>query len=297
VEEVDPVRPVRPRGPRGRPASTDLPPLLWDLCGGRLVRLLEPGRLHDTNSPAVADVPPAGSLTIRDLGYFDLSRFRAWAARGAHWLSRWQPGARTFHPDGRPLNLLGHLRRHPTGGPFDVPFLPSAADRLACRLIALRAPQEEADRRRQKGCAKAQMRGREHRAWCLDGLRDRLPGGAADREGGGGPVPGPVADRAFVRDLGVTQRPGDAPGSPGVGAALGELWAKLIGVVPQHRVLLVTCWPAVRRSLWKAAGVVRTGLALLPEAADDLDRLTAVLTRLRATVAARKKHPSNIKII
>jgi hypothetical protein len=40
------------------------------------------------------------------------------------------------------------------------------------------------------------------------------------------------------------------------GQRLAELWAKLIGVLVQHWLLLTTPWPDARRSLWKAAGVI-----------------------------------------
>ena len=79
--------------------------------------------------------------------------------------------------------------------------------------------------------------------------------------------------------------------------------AKLIGVVLQHWILLATSWPDGRRSLWKAAGVIRAGLPLLVAAADDLDRLTDVLNRLRVVIAAvarvtaRKEHPSSFQLL
>ena len=84
---------------------------------------------------------------------------------------------------------------------------------------------------------------------------------------------------------------------------LAELWAKLIGVVLQHWLLLATSWPDARRSLGKAAGVVRAGLALVAAAVDELDRLIDVLAQLQATVAAiaqvasRKKHPSWFQLV
>lgn len=283
--------------------------VLWDLCGGRLIRLLlEPGRCHDTNSPAVADVPPAGSLTIRDLGYFDLSRFRTWAEQGAHWLSRWQPGTLVFDPDGRPLDLLESLGRHPAGVPFDAPVLLGAAERLACRLIALRAPQEVAARRRHQAYARAQKHGgvpsREHLAWCdwTAFVTDCPPALLTWKE-----VVVLYRSRWQIELLFKLwkshNRLATHPEVKSPERRLGELWAKLIGVVLQHWLLLATSWPDGRRSLWKAAGVIRAGLALVAAAVDDLDRLIDVLTHLQTTVAAiaqvaaRKKHPSWFQLV
>jgi hypothetical protein len=75
-----------------------------------------------------------------------------------------------FDPDGRRLDLPGLLRPRPAGPPLDRPVVLGAEERLGCRLIALRAPQEVAARRRQKAYEKAQKRGatpsREHLEWC-----------------------------------------------------------------------------------------------------------------------------------
>ena len=58
--------------------------VLWDLTTGRLLKvLLEPGRHSDAKSAAVEETPPAGSLSLWDLGYFCLKRFRRWTAAGA----------------------------------------------------------------------------------------------------------------------------------------------------------------------------------------------------------------------
>jgi len=283
--------------------------VVWDLVAGRLTRLLlEPGRLHDTNSAAVAEPPPAGSLTIRDLGYFDLSRFRAWAAGGAHWLSRWQPGTRVFDPDGRPLELLERLRRHPPGTPFDAAVSLGAAERLDCRLIALRAPQEVAARRRRQAYRKAQKHGgvpsREHLAWCdwtvfvTDCPADLL----SWKE-----VVVLYRARWQVELLFKLWKSGNRlatpPGSGSPGRRLADVWGKLIAVVLQHWLLLTTSWPDARRSLWKGAAVIRDWVVSLSEAWGDLDQLAAVIDRVRVEVAAvarvnaRGKHPSSFQLL
>ncbi len=67
--------------------------VVWDLCTGQLKRLLiEPGRHSDVQSAVVEGTPPAGSLSLWGLGSFCLKRFRQWAAAGAFWIARWQPG-------------------------------------------------------------------------------------------------------------------------------------------------------------------------------------------------------------
>jgi len=84
---------------------------------------------------------------------------------------------------------------------------------------------------------------------------------------------------------------------------MAEFWAKLIGVIVPHWLLLTTTWLDHRRSLMRAAAVLRDWLTLLMDALDDLDRLSDQLTRLRAAIAAiarvsiRRKKPSWFQLL
>ena len=174
--------------------------VLWDLTTGRLLKvLLEPGRHSDAKSAAVEETPPAGSLSLWDLGYFCLKRFRRWTAAGAFWISRWQPGTVVLTPEGTPLDLLQRLRRHPWDGPLDIAVLLGSTARVACRLIALRvtaggggppAPEGVREGAEERPYAHA----RAPAVVRLDDLGDQLLDGVVDLERGRGPVPHPVAD-------------------------------------------------------------------------------------------------------
>jgi hypothetical protein len=278
--------------------------LRWNLSTGELAELaLEPGRHPDARSAIVSHAPPAQSLSIYDLGYFDLARLRRWDARGAFWISRLQPGTTVFDEGGPPIALLALLREHPRGAPLDRVVLVGAAERLRCRLIAIRVPAEVAARRRQKAYQRAGKHGTVPSANLLAGCDWTVF------------VTNCPADLLTWKEVVILYRmrwqielvfklwkshnllatpPPDA--SPE--RWMAELWAKLIGVVLQHWMLLATTWPSVRRSLWKAAGVIRDGIPALIGAWDDRDRLVQALSRLRAAIAAvarvntRTKRPS-----
>ncbi len=135
--------------------------LLWDFLIGSILQLrITPGRHSDATNPIAQEVPPAGSLSLFDLGYFALERFAKIAEAGAFWISRLQHGTLVFDAAGHPLTLLQYLRQQTGPGPIDVSVLLGVTHRLPCRLIALRVPQEVADRRRQKVHEKAQKHGR-----------------------------------------------------------------------------------------------------------------------------------------
>jgi hypothetical protein len=283
--------------------------VLWDLKSGKLAKLLlEPGRQHDSRSAALAESPRAGSLTVYDLAYFDLKRFRKWGADRAFWVSRLQTGTAVYWEDGRPLDLLEQLKRSPTGRPFDQWVFVGAGERLRCRVVALRVPREVADGRRRKAYANAQKHGltptREHLEWCdWTVFVTNCPG-----------------DMVTWKEVVVLYRSrwqiellfklwkshntlARSPGARSPEQRLAELWAKMIGVILQHRLLLMTAWPAARRSLWTAAGVIRDRLILIVDALDDLGRLTRRLKDLQVAVAAiarvgtRKKQPSWFQLV
>jgi len=281
----------------------------WELRTGKLTKLLvEPGRCSDGQNAAAEDPVTSRSLLIRDLGYFCLKRFQEWDAAGAYWISRWQQGTTVFDRDGRPLDLLAYVRQHQGCGPIDVPILLGSVERLPCRLIVLRVPQEVADRRRQKAYEKAQKHGRvpspEHLAWCDWTLL----------------VTNCPADLLTWKEVVVLYRTrwqiellfklwkshNHLAASRATWSAVERMavfWAKLIGVVVQHGLLLTSTWSNARRSHWKAARVIRDWIVSLTGALDDLDRLIRVLEEMTATISAvakqklQRKHPSSFQLL
>jgi hypothetical protein len=141
-----------------------------DLRSGALTHVeIEPGRSPDaaTSRQQVRHGP--GSLRISDLGYFNLLVFAAMTAAGEYFLSRLRFGAQVLLGAGHRVDVLRWLGTQ--RGPFvDQPIL-LGQERLACRLIAWRLPEEQANRRRQKLCQETRSkRGREpsveRLAWC-----------------------------------------------------------------------------------------------------------------------------------
>jgi hypothetical protein len=84
---------------------------------------------------------------------------------------------------------------------------------------------------------------------------------------------------------------------------MAVLYAKLIGVIVQHWMLLSATWDDVQRSLRKAAAILRDWIVLLTAVLDDGKRLTDLLGQLRAAMAKtarvnrRRKHPSSFQLL
>jgi hypothetical protein len=284
--------------------------VLWDFLTGALRRLvIEPGTGSDSLSPIAQERPRAGSLSLFDLGYFDLDRFGRLIDGGASWISRLQFGVTVYGADGRRLPLLDELqRRLAAGGSLvDMPVLLGAVHRLRCRLIAVRVPQEVAARRRQEAHRKASKHGRAASAeqlrwqdWTIfvtDCEPERLTWKAIV-----------ILYRArwqielmfkiWKSLIGLTtHRPGaSAP------ERLSLIYAKLIAAVVQHWLLVSATWGQGRRSLMKAAVTLRDWITTIAEALDDPKRLAQTLGRLAEILACdrvepRRKRPSNAQLL
>ena len=98
----------------------------------------------------ILDVLRPGDLTIRDLGYATIASFRAIAARDAYFLSRLSPSVSVLEPDGDPIDILALARAHATrpGDTYTAEVMLGKKERLACRLVIIRAPEDVANQRR-----------------------------------------------------------------------------------------------------------------------------------------------------
>lgn len=281
----------------------------WELISGQLTKLVvEPGRTSDGQSEEAEETVKPGSLLIRDLGYFSLDWFAKLGQAGAYWISRWQPGTTVSDRDGQPLDLLEFVRGHCGKGPIDRPILLGATARLACRLIVLRVPQEMAARRRQEAYEKARKHGRqpsqECLAWCEWTLFvTNVPVEMLSWK--------EVVVLYRVRwqielmfklwksrsQLAVSRETWSAE------ERIAAFWAKLIGVVLQHWLLLSSTWSNPRRSHWKAAEVIQQWIVSLTSALKDIEQLIGVLKEMTATIEAvaqqklRKKDPASFQLL
>jgi hypothetical protein len=134
--------------------------LVFDFLSQNLRQLiLAPGRQSDKNFSGYLSLVKAGSLNIADLGFFNLAHFAQIEQRQAYFLSRFQNGPCLYQPDGTAIDLLRTLTSLP-GSSIDMSVQVGKEQRLACRLIALRLPQEVADQRRSRAKQAAKRRGK-----------------------------------------------------------------------------------------------------------------------------------------
>jgi hypothetical protein len=283
--------------------------VLWSLATGQLLGWqIEPGRASDAKSEIAERTPPAGSLSVFDLGYFSLERFRRVEEENADWISRFQYGTKVFDAAGKSLDLRSFLRQEGENGLVDATILLGEKERLACRLIAVRVPAEVAARRRQKAREKAHAHGREPSQEFLELQEWTIF------------VTNCGAELLTWKAVVVLYRArwqiellfklwkshnhvAELESGISPQRQLAILYAKLIGVIVQHWMLLSAAWDNIQRSLRKAAAILREWIVLLTAVLDDLERLADFLGRLGAAIAKtarvnrRRKHPSLFQLL
>ena len=268
--------------------------------------VVQSGRTHDQLSPFQQEELPAGALHLADLGYFNLERLAQDNQRGVYWITRLKAGTAVYTPTGERLDLPRWLKSQGEG-PLDLMVEVGAQQRLSCRLLAVRVPQEVADRRRHRLREYARKKQVPLKAetlalaeWTL--VITNVPQEMLSLE------------KALILlrvrwqvellfKLWKSHAKVDAWRSRKPWRILCEVYAKLIGVVIMHWTCLTSLWEHPKRSLFKAAHAVQKYAIALALALPNRKTLASVLTRLQSCLVAtchvnrRKKHPSTCQLL
>lgn len=282
-----------------------------DLCTGQLTGpLLQAGRAHDKTSPLQTTPVPVGALHLADLGYFSLERLAAEGAQGSYWLRRLPVQIAVFDANGRRWELPRLLEAESESqgsNALDLEVSLGIEKRLGCRLLAVRVPQAVADERRRKLHAEARHKGQAVSQarlaladWTI--LVTNCPVELLSLE--------EALVLARVRwqiellfKLWKSHGQLDHSRSAKPLRILTEIYAKLLGLLIQHWLLLVSCWSRPERSLVKAASTVRHNVALLIAALKGHLELGAAIEHIRHTISLgcrmnpRRKAPNAYQLL
>lgn len=130
----------------------------WELQQGQLQAHLSELKQNDQKTAVVDYAMPVGALHLGDLGFFKLRRFQDWNARGIYWLSRLKVGTRLWTAAGDTLDILQLLGTATT--PFVMPVQVGVKTRFAAYLVAAPTPEAACAKRcaRLKEQARLDMR-------------------------------------------------------------------------------------------------------------------------------------------
>lgn len=277
-----------------------------DLKGGRLEGpVLTPGRWHDQRGAGELGPLPQGALQLGDLGYFNLADFGEMAQQGSYFISRLKAGVKVFGEDGVELEMPEMLSR--LGSRFDLPVEIGGQRRLKVRLIGVKvSPEVAAQRRRKlKDWARKKRRQPSKRQlsrceWTLLVTNIPPPLAAAEEV--------LVLARArwqieLLFKLWKQQGQIDEWRSKNPWRILCEVYAKLVAMIIQHWVLLVSCWSYPDRSLVKGSQTVRRYAIMLATALAGLIQLEVVVAQIACCLASgcrlnrRKSQPNTYQLL
>ena len=268
---------------------------------GQLDLTLAHGRQHD--SPLQTTHLPSGSLRLADVGYFNVRILHHLTQSGVFWVSRLPARVGIWQTD-KVVHLATYLANR-TEHVLDV-SLEITAQRLPCRLIAVRVP-DEVTRQRQMRVTK-DARKRAHRlksqtlalcewtlivtnmtleqlslvdALSLLRLRWQIE----------------LIFKLWKQVLSMDDWRSHHPWQ-----ILCEIYAKLLLVVIQNWLMIVGCWHRLERSCDKAAQVLRKHAFHLASVLTNLPYLITTLTQITASLSRclvhkRKTRPATFQLL
>ena len=279
----------------------------WELKrGGLQGPKLTHGRTSDRSSPFKEEALPAGSLYLADLGYLDWGSIAARRAAGSYTLTRAQSRTMYWTVEGKPLKLDPLLPQQ-VGQTKDLWVRVADAHRYLMRLLIIRVPEEVAKRRRADLEAEALRRNRplRQRAWELADWTILL-------------TDAPVHLLSFQESLVLLRERWqmemlyklwkhygqlDEWHTANQWRILCELYAKLIGLLLQHWLIILFAWHDEQRSLVKLAQVIRDSACSLLEALAGSRPLCCVFQCIQRRMRSgchmnkRKKHPNAAQLL
>jgi hypothetical protein len=256
-----------------------------DLLSGELyIPPMRAGREHDRTLALEAEAMPEGALRLADLGFFDTELLARLGAKGRYWLTRLMATTALYERDSAVrLDLARTLNALKRSGQktLALEVLVGAKARLPARLLAERVPEAVANQRRRKLRQEALRRGRKPSEeqlgrceWTI--LITNVPPEMLSLF----EAVVLIRSRWQIEKLfELWKRYGhlDKSRSEKPMRVMCEIYAKLIGLVLKHWIILVGSWPEAERSLVKAARVVRRRALALAEALENPRRLARVL--------------------
>jgi len=272
----------------------------WELVQGRISHLdVSHATVHDRQASAHNAPVEAGSLQIRDLGYFKLDDLEAIGQQDAFWLTRYK--LHTILLDQAMNRIdLPHWLPQTVGETCDVAVYVGQHKQLPARLVAQRVPLEVVEQRHER--IKETARQNQTRVseealamahWTI--YLTNLPRSRADTNEifilGRFRWQIELLFKLWKSELGINQWRSQKPER-----ILCEIYAKLIVAMVTHWFLLMACWDNPRRSLTQAMPTIR-GLAW--QWANSLSRedfLVHVLESIRRSLSkcfmdASQQHP------
>ena len=291
--------------------------------GGMQGPWLQEGRAAERSGEAHEAPLPQGCLYNVDAGYFTLGEMRAHGQAGCFWLTAAKAGMLLIDERGQCWDLVSFLRAQ-TGHEVDVQVWLGMRERLPVRLIARRVSAEQAERRRTSA--------NRDKALKVKGVRrpNEKRRAAGDKRKKTSKARLQLLDwtilitnvpheRLSLDEVLVLARcrwqiellwkrwksvgKVDTWRSAKPFRILTEIYAKLLGCLITHWLMLLECWQAPNRSMVKARQAVQWMAPVLAMGVAGVVPLETVVQRTSSTmvagctVNARRKRPATYQLV
>lgn len=268
---------------------------------GHLTLQLADAKRHDC--PLQTLDLPQNSLWLADMGYFKVANFKYLTQRGVGFLSRLP--ARVGIWDGEKVQHITEFLAQQSSDSIDV-NIELSAQRLSCRLIAVRVPQDVTQQRQARAKDEARHRPHKLRATTLDLCEWTILITNLSSEQ-------LKLDEALIllrlrwqiellfklwkQVLSVDDWRSQQPWQ-----ILTEVYTKLLIALIQHWLCVLSCWQNPQRSLVKATVLLRKHAFHLLAALSQPKTLRDVLTKIvqqmpRCLIQKRKSRPALFQLL
>jgi hypothetical protein len=295
---------VRPEGEKG--CSALKLHVSLEYKSGRLSGpALANGREHDKKSPWFCQTLQKGELRIDDLGFFDLDQLEADAKAGGFWITRHKHEV-ILQQNGQDLDLLPFLQAQ-TASQIDIPVHLGKNHQLPCRLIIFKADEQTAEKRKRKLREYARKKG-----LTLSEKRLQLAHWTLFLTNAPQNLLSSLEVFALYRlrwqiellfRLWKSHSFVDESNCENPWRVLTEVYAKLIAVLVQHWVLLVSVWHIPNISIVQACSTIRKFAVFLHINIADTAALSASISTIVRVLDAvprllkRNSNPSNFQVL
>lgn len=262
------------------------------------------GRANDPGSKVQHQPVTNRALSLFDLGYWDVKRFKRIDKDEGYFLSRLKTDTNIYSADGERIDLQNYL--HTTKeSEFDIEIILGADHKFGCRMLARRVPPEVSNQRRRILYDKARKKGvtpsQKQLALCdWTVLVTNIPKSLLS------------IDEALViirvrwqvelifkfwkSDGAIDKSRSKKPFH-----ILCDVYGKLIAVIIKHWILLCSNWHFLHNSLFNAGKEIQVGARMIAHAICDFDQLCQVLSLIASqlervcNIGKRKQRPSTIQ--
>lgn len=279
----------------------------WDLLSGAFTGVaLQDGRTPDNRSPLKEGRRGAKSVRDSDLGYFDTGEFAQEAEADEYFFSRYKASVKLYEEGGDELDVLAFLREKAGSEPVECRVQVGAAHRVNARLIAIPVPEDVLVKRQAAQRQKAQKHGRQPSARLLDLcgwtlLLTNIPQEELS-----------VSEAVVLLRLRwqiellfkLWKQVGNADKSRSEQPwhVLCDIYAKLLGLLMSHWLMIVGCWHIASRSMVKATKAIQSDIVLIARAVSGKGDLIEVVQEITGSLEgcrmnSRQKAPNAYQLM